>query len=314
MKRKLFRADIIFFSLFVISAVFTLLQLSGRYNPLTRFDTSPPKNERQEEYEASLSRIKSVRKLEVYSDSLYNATYSQINKEADYEKKYSNLLAAIVRKRFYHGYSEYGFSDNYLLTLFAKITNAAYNSVIAPDDVLKYAYASCSQQSVVMMELLNRKNISTRKVGFLGKKFGGHFSFEAYYNGQWHFFDTNMEPDLAVLNAYDRPGISFLTQHTELLTTAYRRYNADKILDIFPKYAYGTVNVFPAPRGLLFQKITGILSYSLWFFFFILFIITRRLYKRQTVSNYVWNRRIHFPPFFAGAPSVSHPGHKASGA
>lgn len=293
MKRKLFWAQLIFFTLFVMTAVFTLLQFTGKYNPLIKFDEEQAVNSRNEDYDASLSRLNSIKALTDYCDSFYQARYPNAN-EKEYEEKYSNLLASIVRKKFFHGYSYYGFNDNYLLSLFSKITRNGYSAVIVPNDILKYPSASCSQQSVVMMEVLRSKNITTRKVGFYGKKYGGHFCFEVFYNGGWHFFDTNLEPDLAVLNAYGRPGIAFLADHPEILTKAYSKNPPEEVLDIFPTYKYGAVNTFPAPNGLVLQKLTRILSYSVWFLFFVLFLYTRRRYRRLTDTNYVWNRRISF--------------------
>jgi hypothetical protein len=312
MKRKLLWAQAIFFSLFIITSSFTLLQLSGSYNPFTRFDENSPSRVRNEEFDIALSRVNSIDKLTAYCDSLYNAQYNGAG-DAAFEENYATLLSSVVSKKFYHGYSYYSFRDNYLLRLFSKATHTGYSAIVVPDDIMKYPNAACSQQAIVMMEVLKKKDIRTRKIAFKGKKYGGHFCFEVFYNGGWHFFDTNMEPDMAVLNAYDRPGIAFLCKNPEILTKAYRQYSAEEILDIFPTYTYGAVNQFPAPNGILFQKITRMLSYTLWFFFLVLFIFTRRRYRRLTGANYVWNSRVYFPPFYPGASSAYHQGYTAPG-
>src|SRR5206468_12316967 len=114
-------------------------------------------------------------------------------------------------------------------------------------DILKYPYAACSQQSIVFMEILKRKGFNTREVGFQGKT-SGHFCFEVDYNGGWHFYDPDMEPDTIILNAYNRPGIAFLARHKDILLKAYHQYPPELIMDIFPNYFYGSVNTFAAPK------------------------------------------------------------------
>jgi hypothetical protein len=216
-----------------------------------------------------------------------------------------------MRKRFYHGYSYYGFESNYLALLISRISSSGYSAVVIPDDILKYPNAACSQQSIVMMEVLKAKGFQTRKISFQGRKYGGHFCFEVFYNSGWHFYDTNMEPDVAVLNTYKRPSIAFLNDNPDILVKAYKQYSREEILDIFPAYTYGVVNKFPAPNAMIFQKITRMLSYTLWFFFLIAFVIVRRIYKRITSTKHVWNSRLYFPPLHAGASSSYYPGYSA---
>jgi hypothetical protein len=89
-----------------------------------------------------------------------------------------------------------------------------------------------------------------------------------------------MEPDKTILNNYGRPGIEFLVHNPEILTKAYAHFPSEKILDIFPNYSYGPVNKFPAPKAIIFQRVTRFLTYTIWFFFLIAFIIVRRSYLR----------------------------------
>jgi hypothetical protein len=142
---------------------------------------------------------------------------------------------------------------------------------------LEYPFAACSQQSIVLMEVLKSKGFATRKVGLQGKK-SGHFCFEVYYNGGWHFYDPDMEPNAAVLNAYNRPGIDYLVRHQDILLKAYAQHPSDLILDMFPNYSYGSVNEFPAPKAMLFHRITKAFSYTLWMIFLAAFIVVRRKY------------------------------------
>jgi hypothetical protein len=313
MKRLLYSAQVILFGLFNFTLLVTLLQLSGDLNPLSKFDYKEPVYNHIEEYDPSLSRLNTLYKLEQYCDSLYAGATSAVNSDK-FEKNYSYLVSSVIRKRFYHGYSYYGFGSNYMAMLFSKLTLQGYSAVVMPDDILKHSFAACSQQSIVMMEILKSKGFKTRKISFYGKKAGGHFCFEVFYTNTWHFYDPNLEPDTTVLNAYDRPGIAFLASHPEILLKAYKRYPREEILDIFPTYSYGAINEFPAPHAILFQKLTKFLSYTIWLFFLVGFLLVRRSYKRLSSNKYVRNSRIYFPQPEAGTSSSYYPGLTAPGA
>lgn len=312
MKRLLYSVQVILFGLFNFSLLATCLQVFGDSNPLTKLDNKYPVYNHHEEYDPSLSRLNSINKLVNYCDSLYLVTVST-NNEDEVKKDYTDIVSSVVRKRFYHGYSYYGFSENYMALLLSKVTISGLSAVVIPNDIMKYPFAACSQQSIVMMEVLRSKGFETRKVGFQGKNFGGHFCFEVFYEGSWHFYDTNMEPDVNVLKTYDRPGIAFLASHPDVLLKAYRQYPPKEILDIFPTYSYGEVNKFPAPRAIIFQKLTKLLSYLVWFFFLSLYLIVRLKYLRLSSKTNVRNSRIYFPQPQAGTSSSYYPGLTAPG-
>jgi hypothetical protein len=134
-----------------------------------------------------------------------------------------------------------------------------------------------------MMELLQRKGVITRKITFYGNNKVGHFAFEAFYNGSWHFRDPTLEPDTAILNKYNRPGIKFLTANPEILYAAYKKSRPDKnfILDVFDHYKYGRPDIFPAPNALIFHKTTKFLSNTVYIFFLLAYLITEWIYKKK---------------------------------
>jgi hypothetical protein len=278
-KRVLFWAQVFLFGLFNICLVATILQFSGHSNPLTRFDKAKSVYNNIEAYDPSLSRLNTLQKLEQYCDSMY-ANKAFAEPSVEFEKTYIDIVSNAVRDRFYHGYSYCGFSSNYVGELIAKATMPGLSALVAPDDILKYPYAACSQQAIVMMEVLKDKGFKTRKITFYNVRVGGHFAFEVFSDGKWHFHDPNMEPDKTVLNAYGRPGIDFLVRNPEILLKAYSRYPSEKVMDLFPNYSYGPINKFPAPRAIIFQRVTKVLSYTIWFFFLVAFIIVRRKYLR----------------------------------
>jgi hypothetical protein len=313
MKRLLYSAQVILFGLFSFSFLATCLQVLGDSNPLTYLDNKAPVYNNHEEFDPSLSRLNSIDKLVTYCDSLYLAKITTNNQD-EIKRHYTDIVSSVVRKRFFHGYSYYGFSSNYMSLLLSKATISGLGAIVIPNDILKYSFAACSQQSIVMMEVLRSKGFETRKVGFQGKKFGGHFCFEVYYESGWHFYDTNMEPDVNLLKNYGRPGIAFLVSHPEILIKAYRQYPQNEVLDIFPTYTYGEINKFPAPRAIVFQNFTKVLSYIAWFFFLFLFLIVRYRYLSLSSKTNVRNRRIYFPQPETGTSPSYYPGFTAPGA
>ena len=311
MKKGLYVSQFILSGLTILAFIAAIIQIINIKDPIAKQINELPGNGRKEEFDPSLSQLNSTENIINYCDRIYQQQY--INSElSDFTRNYTEIVSQVIRKRFYHGYSYYGLRTNYLAFLFSKITDNGYRAIIIPDDILKYPTAACSQQAIVMMEVLHNKSIKYRKVGFQGKK-SGHFCFEVYYEGGWHFYDTNMEPDTAVLNAHNRPDIATLSADKNLLLRAYKDYPPEQIMDIFSSYTYGPVNIFPAPRGIVFQRITMFLSYTLWLFFLIIFIFVRRMYLRLSDIQYVRNRRIYFPQSERGASSSYYPGFTAPG-
>jgi hypothetical protein len=267
-----------------------------------------PKFGFKEEFTPSLVRLNTVDKVLEYCDSLY-VEKSSTGDAVKFEEAFPQIVSAVLRNRFYHGYSLYSLDNNFMAVLLSRMSIRGLSAIVIPDDILKYPYAACSQQSIVFMEILQRKGFLTRKVGFQGKN-NGHFCFEVYYNGNWHFYDPDMEPDMAVLNAYNRPGIEFLAHHPAILIKAYRQYPNEKVLDIFTNYFYGPVNTFAAPRAIIFQRLSKFFSYTLWLFFLIAFILVRKKYLRLS-RQYVRNSRIHISRVQPGTSSVYYPNYSA---
>jgi hypothetical protein len=293
------------FNFFLLMAGYQLAESSSAINYPDKKDD--PLFGFKENFDPSLVRLNSLDKIAAYCDSLYaEKSYGQ---KIKFEEAFPEIVSAVIRDRFYHGYSLYGANNNFLGMFLSKISMSGLRAIVIPDDILKYPYAACSQQSIVMMEILKRKGFTTRKVGFQGKTYG-HFCFEAYYDGGWHFYDPDMEPDVAVLNAYNRPSIALLVRHPDILFKAYRQYPSEQVLDIFPNYFYGPANTFSAPKAIIFQKLTKFFSYTIWLFFLIAFIFTRSKYLRLS-QHYVRNSRIHIPGVQPGTSSVYYPNYSA---
>jgi len=254
-KRLFFSAQVVLLSLCIGSLFVLVFQLSGNFNPLARFDHAKPSYNRIEAYDPSLARLNSLTKLRQYCDSIYSEQVFT-GKSAGFENVYTDIVSSVVRDRFFHGYSYYSFEDNYMAAMLSKVTVPGLSALVIPDEILKYPYAACSQQAIVMMELLQSKGFKTRKIAFDDKTiYGGHFAFEVFYEGKWHFHDPDMEPDKTVLTNYGRPGIDFLVHNKDILLQAYHRYSQQEIVAVFSSYSYGAVNKFPAPKAAIFQNV-----------------------------------------------------------
>lgn len=309
MKKLLFALQFILFLAFNFFLLIAGYQLVQSSSPLYASSKDDPEFSRMEDYNPSLTRLNTVNKLSAYCDSLYQEKAVD-GTPVKFEEAFPELVSSVVRNRFYHGYSLYNSSTNFMAVALSGISIKGLKAIVIPDDILKYPFAACSQQSIVFMEVLQRKGFPTRKVGFNGKKYG-HFCFEVYYNGGWHFFDPDMEPSVAVLTAYNRPGIAFLAHHRDILEKAYSQYPVDEVNDIFPNYYYGPANTFVAPNAILFQRATKFLSCTIWIFFLIAFVLVRKKYLRLSRQYYVRNNRIHIPRVKPGTSSVYYPNYSA---
>lgn len=233
-----------------------------------------------EEYDPSyFNRFQSIQSIISHSDS--SIGYNRRNTLV-----YYNFTAVTIRKRFYHGYSYYGFSDNPLSCLAGHLMWHDLSAIVIPDDIMKHPMAACSQQAMVLMEVFRRNNIPYRKVNFKG-----HYAVEGFIEKQWRFFDPDMEPKLASA----RESLNSLVAENKLdlayTNTGFSIAYLQKVLES-PKQ--GKVNEAPAPRATLFHK-TCLLLVSKWFLLsvFILsfvsnirFTIVRRIFAGKNDPGY----------------------------
>lgn len=218
-------------------------------------------------FDPSLLRLNSMSRLQAFCDSVYGKKEIGVDDSA----YYANMVGKILRLRFYHGYSYYYLGQNFLGWALAPVIHRDLSAIVIPDDVLKHPNAACSQQSIIGMELLKRKGFAVRKVSFYDPiERSGHFCFEVFYNGKWHYYDPDKEPELEILERLGRPSIEELTADLSLLDSVYHREDETVRRGYLLKYDYGQVNVFPAKKARLYQFGTKILSYTLFFWLLLL--------------------------------------------
>ncbi|GAB3223622.1 hypothetical protein GCM10027346_02820 [Hymenobacter seoulensis] len=233
-----------------------------------------------EAFDPQLRTLTSVDQLVDYTTELV-----QTSKVAAQDSSlFPKLLSSVLRRKFYHNYSYFGNHNIKVAELVARIAHTDWNAIVLPDDIMRHSQAACSQQSIVFMAALRRKGYPVRKVGFSGPQIvGGHFALETYYNGAWHYFDTNLEPDSALLSQHNRPSIAALVANKALLHQAYRgRLDSLQIAELFPTYKLGKVNAAPAPRAHAFQLLMKAVTYGGWVVVLLVWVLITWYLRRIT--------------------------------
>ena len=236
----------------------------------------------RELFNIELSRFKSIEDITAHIDGIYSATHT--SPEID-TLAYVKATSDIVKKRFYHGLSEYSLKDNWITYLGGKFLWNHLTAIVEPDDILDYNEGLCSQQTIVFLEILKRKGIQTRWVGLGYKEGPGHFLAEVYYLGKWHLYDVNLEPKWERVT-HHHESISYYKQFPDSLFLAYEgiipKLQFDKFMS---NIQYGEINEFPAKNMLLFHRITKTLTYLIPIFLGIIILIT--LFKQRVPSKII---------------------------
>jgi len=236
----------------------------------------------KELFNIELSRFKSIEDITAHIDGIYSVTHS--SPEID-TLDYVKATSEIVKKRFYHGLSEYSLKDNWIAYIGSKLFWKHLNAIVEPDDILDYNEGLCSQQTIVFLEILKRKGIKTRWVGLGYIEGPGHFLAEVYYHGKWHLYDVNLEPKWErVTNHHE--SIAYYKQYQDSLFLAYEGIISRSLFDkIMEKVQYGEVNEFPAKNMLLFHYVTKIITYLIPIFLGCLILLT--LFKQKVPSKII---------------------------
>lgn len=222
-----------------------------------------------------LKRLNSIDKVINYTDSVYR----ELNLTSFDTSKYVRIVSGTVKRRFYHGISNYSLSENWILHLLGKICWSHVSAIVNPEDILKYPEGLCSQQNIVFMEVLKRKGITTRSVGLGTKEGPGHFLSEVLYESKWHLYDVDVEPNW-MATSFNHESLEVLLGNKQELYKIYEgRITKDVIDKIITKVHYGVSNEFPAKHMLLFHQITKLVTYLLPIFFLLIFFWYYKKYK-----------------------------------
>lgn len=249
------KAFLIILTLALLVPNFINIQLAPRpvYNQVEAFDPN-------------LSYLTTLPLLDSYVDSVARAR--SIN---GYENlAYTETLADILRKRFYHGFSIFSLKENWIAALAGKLIWYDLACKVLPEDIIKEPFAGCSQQSIVMMAILREKGIA-----YSPMLFAHHYALEAELNNKWYYFDVNLEPTIK--------GDQRLVDHFKNSADSLKRYydplkhpNLNYQFGVNKPLHPGTINEIPAVKARIFQSVTGILSKILWLIPFCVLIYTIR--------------------------------------
>lgn len=195
--------------------------------------------------------IRDMRSFENFTDSTAMAQSIVFGSEG-----YANLLSTTIRMRFFHSYSHYNLSENWMAAIAGRFFWYDLSAIVIPDDILKYPMAACSQQSIILMDLFHKKGIPYRKIGF-----DHHFTVEAFMDNRWIYFDPDLEPEF--LNG-KRTSFAHLLEGDNLQELYKNVLPPDQIPSLLGNPFYGKINEPPAPRANLFHRITTFFSHWLW--------------------------------------------------
>lgn len=221
--------------------------------------------DQKEQFNPALSYVNSIDRLEQYIDS--TIVVKSINKDS---AEYVVKIAEAIRYRFYHGFSHFTLKENWIAAVGERLLGYGLASKVKPDEIMHHEYAACSQQAMVMMEILKRKGLSYRNVGF-----PHHFALEVLIGGQWYYFDPNMEPNITIPQRLE----SYWGQEADNLKKFYdtsRFKDLDWKFGTGLKVTHGSINQKFAGNAKIFQTATGILSKILWIFPLLFLFYKRR--------------------------------------
>ncbi len=245
-------------------------------NPVLQYD-------HKEKYNPQLSKLNAITTLETHIDSI--AAARQIS-TGSFE--YAELIEKVIAERFYHGFSHYTTAENWIAAFAGRLIKEDFACKVQPEEIMQKPNAACSQQTLVMMQLLRNKKISYRSVGF-----PHHYAMEILINNEWYFFDANMEP------AIDK-------EHRALSYWQHKNDSIKKYYDVAIhrnlNYQFGcglmattgAINEIPAQKAKYFHIITGVLSKICWLFPLLLVLSGIRINVKKPFISFAFPKRKSF--------------------
>lgn len=235
------------YTVFIISFIFLVLNFIP-------FQLRSAGDEMSNElFDQSMIKLNTINKLVAQIDSI---AYSK--KCIPHSLEYNEIVTNVIKYRFRHGYCHYSLDQNWISAVLGLVIWQDFSAIVIPDDIMKFSNAACSQQTIVMMEILRKKGIPFKKIGW-----NHHFTLCAWVQNGWQFYDPNLEP---ILNMSERK-FDHKFNDIDFLAKIYQyKIPKNQIEGALGKPFSGIKNEFPATRIKLFHHITFWLSRVLWFF------------------------------------------------
>ncbi len=213
-----------------------------------------PRYNNIELFDSSLLHLNSIQKLIDYADSSADKQHIKVG-----SLQYGILASYIIKNRFYHGFSVYNFRQNWIAAISQYLIGKGLASPVNPGDILKYPFAGCSQQAIVLMGIMKTKKISYRSVGF-----PHHYAVELNFNNEWYYFDPDMEPKInekeRLENNWNKSADSLKRYYPLSLNHLDWGFGTSQLVKV------GKINADPAPNASIFQSVSKFLSKTLWIF------------------------------------------------
>ncbi len=171
------------------------------------------------------------------------------------------LIDNYVRNKFYHGYSTKPWYNNWVLAITDWIIpQYMLSGNMKPTDIVQYDYGICNQQAILFQNLVKEFGYDYGSVRFNTPNFG-HFASAVNVDGDWYYFDQDLEPE------YDRADSNVFHQidlgNQQVLTRMYGDHFENITDDMIE---LSEINSFPAKRGVLAQDMSFALSWYGWLF------------------------------------------------
>jgi hypothetical protein len=171
------------------------------------------------------------------------------------------LIDNYVRNKFYHEYSTKPWYNNWVLAITDWIIpQYMLSGNMKPTDIVQYDYGICNQQAILFQNLVKEFGYDYGSVRFNTPNFG-HFASAVNVDGDWYYFDQDLEPE------YDRADSNVFHQidlgNQQVLTRMYGDHFENITDDMIE---LSEINSFPAKRGVLAQDMSFALSWYGWLF------------------------------------------------
>ena len=233
--------------------------------------------------------------IEIYDENIAKIdSLNDLKKFVDYEIKENNFegidipiyIDEIVRKKYFFTTAYISADTNWILVGADYFFPERYFlTAMDPEDLAKKNHGICNQQSIIFQELIKNYQFEYASIRFNiripNSNNFGHFVNAVKVDGDWFYFDPNMEP------IYDRKNSLIFKKifegDKEILKQLYPQYN----FNLYTKemVTFRDLNRFPAKQGVMFQEITQFLSNSSWFLFLIFSLLLRSLSLKMSKRN-----------------------------
>lgn len=214
-----------------------------------------------EVFDPNLSRINTISKTIAHIDSLFELNPTEKSFDSF---RYIQVAKNVVKNKFYHGNASYEWRENWIIFVLGKYVWNHFNSIVAPEKVIRHCSAMCSQQTMVFTNIMRAKGYHYRYVYILDTTSTiGHFTCEIWLDNQWHYFDVNAEPNWSKLKG--KPNISMeMLQDGHKLSKIYDSsyINIQNLVNKETKIEYSSTDQEVGVKMIWVQKVTKFLS---WF-------------------------------------------------